>query len=104
MPTLRQVAVLDGIGDLTQDAFVPIDVIWMDAWEFECCAEEFAVGSRVTWLLGAADQACKARLIAVLGEAEGARLTHYETHHGPQGDPLTYVTGTVVVIKKLFTR
>jgi hypothetical protein len=88
---------------VTHDAFVATKVIWMRAWEFECSAEEFRVGSRVTWMLAVGDQAFRARMTAVVGEAEGERLTHYETHHGPLvDDPLTYVTGTVTVIKKVF--
>lgn len=93
---------LDEIRELTQHASVATKVIWMDAWEFECCAEEFEVGSGVTWMLAVADQAFKARLTALLGEVEGSRLTHYETHHGPRDDPLAYVAGTAVAIKKVF--
>jgi hypothetical protein len=59
----------------------------MDGWEFECCGKPFEVGSRVTWMLAAADQAFKARFTALLGAAEGSRLTHYETHHGQLDDP-----------------
>ena len=90
------------MAELPQDASVATKIIWMNGWEFECCANEFEVGSRVTWMLAVADQAFKARLTAILGETEGSRLTHYETHHGPRDDPLTYVTGTVVAIKKVF--
>jgi hypothetical protein len=90
------------MGELPQDERVARKVIWMDGWEMECCGKPFAVGSRVTWMLGVADQACKDRLAALLGEAQGLRLTHFETHHGPHDDPLTYVTGTVVGIKTIY--
>jgi hypothetical protein len=79
------------------------NVVWMQGWEFECCGAPFEVGSQVRWLLGVADQALRDRVTMDVGDEDGSRLTHYETHHGPDhDDELTYVTGTVATIKAVY--
>ena len=86
-----------------QNDTVVTKIIWMDAWEFECCGEPFEVGSRVKWILGVVDQSDKERFATLLGEADASRLTHHETHHGPHDDEvLTYATGSVTAIKAIY--
>jgi hypothetical protein len=88
---------------LAQNDTVVTKIIWMEGWEFECCGEQFEVGSRVRWILGVVDRLGKDRFVALLGEAEASRLTHYETHHGPHDDEvLTYATGKVAAIKAIY--
>lgn len=72
-------------------------VVWVDAWQMECCGEPFAVGGDVTWPLdGDPDRDW---LEAALGPAAARRVTHAEEHH-PDGEDLPQVTGRVVAIAR----
>ncbi|WP_315968834.1 DUF6578 domain-containing protein [Aeromicrobium massiliense] len=72
-------------------------VVWVDAWQMECCGEAFAVGDDVTWQLD--DDPDRDWLEAALGPQVAARVTHAEEHH-PDGEDLPQVTGRVVAIAR----
>jgi hypothetical protein len=66
----------------------------MDAWQLQCCGEEFDVGAEVSWQCGPPDEKW---LTDVLGPELARTVTHWEEHHGGGGtQPLT---GTVQSIR-----
>ncbi|GAA2740056.1 hypothetical protein GCM10009868_00660 [Terrabacter aerolatus] len=72
-------------------------VVWVDAWQMQCCGEPFAVGDRVGWTLR--DLPRGRVLDDVVGPEVAARLTHAEEHHGGVAEDAPVVHGTVRAIR-----
>jgi hypothetical protein len=70
-------------------------IVWVDAWQIQCCGEPFAVGSTVTWELSRTVD--RDFLGSVFGEAGAARITDCEEHHGDalDADPLVGVVRSI---------
>lgn len=73
--------------------------VWVDAWQMQCCGEQFGVGSHVPWTFADADAEWIAQ---VLGS--GIAVDAAEEHHGgvPDGTPET--TGTVTAVSAVHCR
>lgn len=54
-------------------------MVWVDAWQVQCCGTTFAVGSEVAWQLS--DQVDTDGLAVAVGEEVARRITHIEDHH-----------------------
>lgn len=68
-------------------------VVWVDAWQQQCCGEPFSVGSRVGWTLR---DLPRGRFFEDVAGAEIARrITHAEEHHGAVPEDTPVVQGTV---------
>jgi hypothetical protein len=67
--------------------------VWVDAWQMQCCGDDFSAGSRVSWTLADADADW---LRAVLGD--DIAVDAAEEHHGgvPDGTPPTTATVTAI--------
>jgi len=79
-------------------------VVWVDAWQMQCCGEPFSVGGEVTWALS--DQPNRPWLATVVGAPLADSVTHAEGHHGPWplGQVPLVLTGRVVSIRSAFCR
>ncbi|MGO4597417.1 DUF6578 domain-containing protein [Terrabacter sp. 2RAF25] len=66
-------------------------VVWVDAWQLECCGEPFSTGDRVAWTMRPAD---RPNYVELLGPDLAAALTHHEEHHGavPEDAPPVHAT------------
>src|ERR1700678_752135 len=73
--------------------------VWVDAWQMQCCGEQFGIRSRVSWTLGEADRDWLATMLG-----DGVTVDAAEEHHGgvPEGTPET--TGTVTAISAVHCR
>jgi hypothetical protein len=73
--------------------------VWVDAWQVQCCGEQFGIGSRVSWTLARANAK---RLAQLLGS--DVAVDAAEEHHGgvPDGTPET--AGTVTAISTVHCR
>jgi hypothetical protein len=81
-----------------------MSTVWTSAWEWQCCEGPFTVGSSVTWNL---DPSVDSQwLTPVLGDEEAAKITHQETHHGPEPEDRTTIPthGVVKSIRAVFCR
>jgi hypothetical protein len=65
-------------------------LVWVDAWQMQCCGEPFRVGARVTWTLRAPDND---RLAMILGP--DVKVDAAEEHHGGVPEDAPRTTGTV---------
>ena len=65
-------------------------LIWIAGWQHQCCGEDFAVGSAVTWNVHEPDRAWFA---TTLGPDLSRRLDAVEGHHADRVDRV--VNGTV---------
>lgn len=72
-------------------------VVWVDAWQMQCCGEPFETGSRVEWTLY--EESDRDWLTAVLGEDFAQGVTHGEEHHGGVPDDAPITVGRVVRIR-----
>lgn len=54
-------------------------LVWMAAWQMECCGQPFTVGDEVEWSLE--DDPDREWLEAALGPELASRVTHEEDHH-----------------------
>jgi hypothetical protein len=77
-------------------------VVWVDAWQVQCCGDPFSVGGEVTWTLS--DRPDRARLANAVGTAVADSITHVEEHHGDQPEPCPRTTGRVVAIRSALCR
>ncbi|MGO4603919.1 DUF6578 domain-containing protein [Terrabacter sp. 2YAF2] len=71
-------------------------VVWVDAWQMQCCGEPFAAGDRVGWTLRDLPRGCL--FDDVVGSEVAARITHAEEHHGAVPEDAPVVHGTVRAI------
>lgn len=73
--------------------------VWVDAWQMQCCGQQFGVGSRVSWTLAEPDADW---LPMVLGA--DVTVDAAEEHHGgvPDGTPET--AGRVTAISAVHCR
>ena len=71
-------------------------LVWVDAWQMQCCGDPFAVGSRVAWTLSEPDREW---LASVLGDDAARRVTHREEHHGGLPDDTAATVGFVTRIR-----
>ena len=55
--------------------------VWTDEWEWQCCGEEFAIGSVVEWNLVPLSPDDRAYFSKPLGDEIADDITHSETHH-----------------------
>lgn len=77
-------------------------VVWLDAWQQQCCGEPFAVGSRVGWTLR---DIPRGRFFDDVAGAEIAqRITHAEEHHGAVPEDAPVVHGLVREIRAIHGR
>jgi hypothetical protein len=77
-------------------------VVWVTAWQMECCGEPFAVGDRVSWSVR--NDPDVEWLTAALGADVGTTVTHAEEHHTDDGEDLPRLEGRVVTIKRAWGR
>ncbi len=71
-------------------------VVWVAAWQMECCGDPFSVGDRVVWTV---DRAVDDDwFVAALGPDMAARITHSEEHHADHEEDLLEVSGRVLSI------
>lgn len=73
-------------------------VVWVAAWQMECCGEPFAVGDRVGWTVR--DDPDVDWMEAALGAEVSSTITHAEEHHADELDDLSQLNGTIVAIKR----
>jgi hypothetical protein len=66
-------------------------IVWMDAWQLQCCGAEFDVGTRVSWTLTGMDQHW--------AELLGLPVDAAEEHHGGVPDDAPATSGTVTGIR-----
>lgn len=71
-------------------------VVWVDAWQMECCGDPFAVGDRVVWTVDR--MVGDGWFASALGPDMAARLTHVEEHHADEHEDLPEVSGRVLSI------
>lgn len=57
-------------------------VVWVDAWQLQCCGVPFAVGGEVAWTLHR--NVDRQWLGSTLGEGLAGTVTHAEEHHDRQ--------------------
>jgi hypothetical protein len=69
---------------------VAAQLIWITAWQHQCCGEDFAVGSAVSWNVREPDRAWFAR---TLGPDLSRQPDAVEGHHADRVDRV--VNGTV---------
>jgi hypothetical protein len=79
-------------------------LVWVDAWQLQCCGEPFSVGGEVTWTLS--DEPNRQWLADVVGAPIAGSVTHAEQHHGPWplGQVAVVFTGRVGSIQSVFCR
>jgi hypothetical protein len=69
--------------------------VWVDAWQQQCCGDEFEVGSTVTWDITRQPDSEWVKLL--LGDTWARRVEYREEHHDDaSGSPLT---GQVISIQ-----
>ena len=73
-------------------------LVWLDAWQWECCGAPFRVGERVEWSSESLDRPW---LTSVLGTELADAVTDAETHHSEGATPLT---GEITRIRAVFAR
>ena len=73
-------------------------LVWLSAWEWECCGAPFHIGEHVEWAAEALDRTW---LVSVLGTDLGVAVTDAETHHAGEATPLA---GEVTRIRAVFAR
>jgi len=73
--------------------------VWVDAWQMQCCGEQFGVGSRVSWTLIGADAEWVARVLGA-----GIAVDAAEEHHGGVPDDTPETAGTVTAISAVHCR
>jgi hypothetical protein len=69
--------------------------VWVDAWQQQCCGDEFRVGSQVRWNVDPVqDQGWVASL---LGSEWATQVRYSENHHGPDelGDEMHAVVRSI---------
>ena len=71
-------------------------VVWVDAWQMECCGEPFSVGGRVAWTMRSVER--PSLYEDLLGPDLAGRLTHHEEHHGGVPEDAAVVRGGVRAI------
>lgn len=71
-------------------------VVWVAAWQMECCGDAFAVGDRVAWTVDR--EMDREWFDAALGPDMAARLTHAEEHHADENEDQPEVSGLVLSI------
>lgn len=72
-------------------------LVWVQAWQMQCCGDPFAVGDDVDWTLD--DQPDKEWLKAALGADAAARVTYSEESHGGLSDDAPTTRGRVLTIR-----
>ena len=77
-------------------------LVWVDAWQMQCCGDPFSVGSRIEWTLY--EESDREWLIAVLGDDLAAEVTHGEEHHGGLPDDAPTTIGVVDRIRAVSSR
>jgi hypothetical protein len=74
-------------------------LVWVDAWQMQCCGDPFEIGSPVSWnVLAEADVEW---LTSVLGAKPAAEVAYSEERHG-DCERLPVLSGTVRSIELVF--
>lgn len=73
-------------------------VVWVAAWQMECCGDPFAVGDQVVWTVDR--EIDDDWFVAALGPDMASRITHAEEHHDDGQDDLPEVSGRVLTITR----
>ena len=60
--------------------------VWLDNWEWQCCGEQFGVGSEVEWGLTPISPGERSFLLEPLGAEVVDEISHCETHHEDSAD------------------
>jgi hypothetical protein len=76
--------------------------VWVDAWQLQCCGDDFRVDSDVTWTVVPQDGPDE-WVELLLGAAWAERVRYHEEHHS-DGDPEQGITGTVRSIREVTCR
>ena len=77
-------------------------LVWVDAWQLQCCGEPFSVGDVVTWTLSSEPD--REWLSNAIGATPANSVTHAEGHHGDLPESCPRTTGRVTAIKSAFCR
>lgn len=77
-------------------------VVWVDAWQMQCCGDPFAVGTWVEWTLD--EESDRDWLTAILGGDFAQQITHSEEHHGGLRDDAPATAGRVTRIRAVSSR
>ena len=86
-----------GAGELVVRALV-----WVDAWQQECCGDPFAIGDGVTWPLESEPD--REWLQAALTPELASRVGFWQERHAEAGAEPQSRTGTVVGVRAAFGR
>ena len=76
-------------------------LVWVDAWQMQCCGEPFAIGDRVTWALN--HEPDLDWLQAAVGPEVADRIQFAEDHHGALPDDHPVSRGSVVGIHAAYS-
>jgi hypothetical protein len=89
-------------GDARDEAAGESLLVWVEAWQMQCCGDPIEVGSSVEWTLYEAPGGDW--LASLLGESLASQVTHGEEHHGglPEGTQAT--AGSVARIRAASSR
>jgi hypothetical protein len=77
-------------------------LVWISAWQLQCCGKPFAVGQKVTWALSPATD--PRRFGTTLGKDLARRITHAEDHHNVLSEHAVATPGSVLAISSAFCR
>ncbi|MCU1471395.1 MAG: hypothetical protein JWQ39_2544 [Glaciihabitans sp.] len=72
-------------------------VVWIDAWQQQCCGDSFSVGDDVLWDCRKPDTKW---LSTVLGDREAQAVAYAEEHH--DGGSTYRLAGTILEIDALY--
>lgn len=77
-------------------------LVWVDAWQQQCCGDAFAVGDTVTWPLESEPD--REWLRDALTPELASCLTHHQERHAVGGAEPPRRTGVVVGVRAAFGR
>lgn len=77
-------------------------LVWVDAWQQECCGDEVAIGDIVTWPLE--PEPDREWLRDALTPELASSLTHHQERHAVGGEEPPSRTGVVLGIRAAFGR
>lgn len=77
--------------------------VWVDAWQQQCCGDDFRVGSQVAW--SAVPQDGPDGWVGLLLGGEWAeKVRFHEEHHSDDDESAVVLAGTVVSIREVTCR
>ena len=74
--------------------------VLLEAWQWQCCGEPFAVGDAVSWTVSS--NIDREWLAHSVGGDTAAAITDYEDHHDTAEGEIKKITGRVTAISAAF--